>query len=84
MNQLTRVVAASVAAGFAIASAVVQPGTAVAQSGGRVVPLSYILRSCDGTANPFTPSSGHGTAYAIVSSTGSTVTAEVATARPGR
>ncbi|MDT5013463.1 MAG: hypothetical protein QOH57_5080 [Mycobacterium sp.] len=79
MSQLTRFVAASTATGFAIASAVVLTGTGTAVAdGGKIVPLSYRLRTCDGVAtNPYTPSSGNGTAYAVISRSGSTVTAEV-------
>jgi hypothetical protein len=80
MSQFTRFIAASVGAGFAIASVAALAGTgpAVADSGGKIVPLSYRLRTCDGVAtNPYTPSSGHGTAYAVISRSGSTVTAEV-------
>ena len=84
MSQLTRFIAASATAGFAIASTMLTgTGTAVAD-GGKFVPLSYRLRTCDGMAtNPYTPSSGGGTAYAIISRSGSTVTAEVHMANVG-
>jgi hypothetical protein len=80
MNQLTRFVAASAATVFAIASATVLTGTgaAVADGTGKIVPLSYRLRTCDWvTTNPYTPTSARGTAYAVISRSGSTVSAEV-------
>lgn len=80
MSQLTRFVAASTAMGFAIASVAVLTGagTAVADGTAKIVPLSYRLRTCDGIAtNPYTPTSAHGTAYAVISRSGSTVSAEV-------
>jgi hypothetical protein len=79
MRHLTRGITKSTVTGFAVASAamlLIGTGTAAADS--KIVPLSYRLRTCDGLAtNPYTPSSGQGTAYAVISRSGSTVTAEV-------
>jgi hypothetical protein len=78
MGQLSRYVTASMATGFAVASALMVIGTGTAAAEDKLVPLSYRLRTCDGvTTNPYTPSSGNGTAYAIISRRGSTVSAEV-------
>jgi hypothetical protein len=84
MGQLTRFVAAA-ATGVAIASAsMVAIGTVMpvanGTAGSTYVPLSSILRRCDFTNANYAPSDTRGTAYAVISRSGSTVSAEVHTA----
>jgi hypothetical protein len=84
MGQLTRFVAAGVtgvamacASTFAIGTqTAVADGTSTASSS-TVVPLSSILRRCDFTDSHYVPSDTSGTGYAVISKSGSTVTADV-------
>jgi hypothetical protein len=76
MGQLTRFVAAA-ATGVAVASSMAATPVANATSGSTFVPLSSILRRCDFSTDAYTPSDTRGTGYAIISRSGSTVTAEV-------
>jgi hypothetical protein len=79
MSKFTRFFAAGVACGVAATSAVTLAfgtGTAGAESA-KMVPLSSFLRRCDWSVAQYTPSATTGTAYALISRSGSTVTAEV-------
>ena len=84
MRQLTRFVAAASATVMVTTTAALGLGTGTAAAdgtttanGSRVVPLSSILRRCDWTNAQYVPSDTTGTGYAVISRTGSTVTAEV-------
>ena len=81
MGQLTRFFAA-VAATVMAATSMAMVGTSVAaaddtSSGTKVVPMSSILRRCDWSSAPYVPSDNKGSAYALISRSGNTVTAEV-------
>jgi len=85
MRRLTRFVAAAAATvmlttttamlGFGTGTAAADGSNAA--SGSTVMPLSSLLRRCDWSNAPYTPSQNRGTGYAILSRTGNTVTAEV-------
>ena len=85
MRRLTRFVAAAAATVMATTTAATLgfgAGTAAADgtntaNGSKFVPFSSYLRRCDWGSEPYVPSQNRGTGYAILSRTGSTVTAEV-------
>ncbi len=79
MRQLTRFGAFVATTLIATTSAAVLTlGTPTAAADGtEMVPLSPILRRCDWSNDTHTPSDVRGTAYVLISHTGSTVNAEV-------
>ena len=62
---------------MAVASSIIATPVADATAGSTLVPLSSILRRCDFTNAAYAPSDTKGTGYAIISRSGSTVSAEV-------
>lgn len=68
--------ASSVMLGFGSGTAGAD-GTSTASGASREVPLSSFLRRCDWSIEQYVPSATRGTGYSIISSNGSTVTAEV-------
>jgi hypothetical protein len=77
MGQLTRFAAAAAAIAMAATSVLGTSVAAADDSGSKVVPLSSVLRRCDGGSVPYVPSDTTGSVYAVFSSVGGTVTAEV-------
>jgi hypothetical protein len=84
MGQLTRLVAAGATVVAIACESALTTGTETALADGTstaghstLIPLSSILRQCDLTTINYVPSDTTGTGYAVISRSGSTVTAEV-------